>query len=106
MAKVIVSPLALADLQSLRLYLEQDFGEAVAVAKLRRLYTVLKRLETFPAMGRRRDQIGAGFHSFAVSPNVVVYRFVSGTTVEIVRIVDGRVDLEALFKADETAENS
>lgn len=105
MPNVIVSPAAFTDLQSLRFYLEQDFGEAVAVAKLRRLYKVLKRLETFPSMGRRRDQIHAGFHSFAVSPNVIMYRFVSENTVEIVRVVDGRVDLEALFRADETAEN-
>jgi toxin ParE1/3/4 len=49
-----------------------------------------------PHRGRRRPEIGPEFRSIPVPPVVVFYR-VTDETVEIVRIVDGRRDLQTLF---------
>jgi plasmid stabilization system protein ParE len=45
---------------------------------------------------RRRPEIGLEIRSIPVPPVVVFYR-VTGETVEIARIIDGRRDLQTLF---------
>ena len=100
MPKVIVSPAAVDDLVRLRGFLSEQFGEHIADKKLVRLHLLLKRLESFPELGRRRDSLGAGLRSFAIRPDVVLYQILGPELVDIIRIVDGRRDFQALLSSD------
>ncbi|TQF31720.1 type II toxin-antitoxin system RelE/ParE family toxin [Bradyrhizobium sp. UNPA324] len=54
----------------------------------------------FPNAGRARDEIRSGLRSLAVAPQVVFYRL-KDDRAEIVRVLDGRQDIEAIFSKDE-----
>lgn len=54
-------------------------------------------LSTHPHVGRRRDDLRTGIHSFPVGNYVVLYR-IEGDDVVIQRVVRGSRDLEALFR--------
>ena len=101
MPQVVVSPAAAGDLVELRGLLSEQFGEIVADKKLVRLHLLLKRLESFPELGRRRDSLGPGLRSFAIRPDVVLYRLLGPGLVDIIRIVDGRRDHQALLSGDQ-----
>ena len=58
MPQVVISPAAAGDLVELRGLLSEQFGEIVADKKLVRQHLLLKRLESFPELGRRRDSLG------------------------------------------------
>ena len=47
-------------------------------------------------MGRERDDLRPGVREIVIYPTVLFYR-VSREQVEVVRVVDGRRDLGALF---------
>jgi toxin ParE1/3/4 len=53
-------------------------------------------LEEHPLAGRARDEIRPELRSVSVNPHVVFYR-VSDDTAQIIRILDGRRDIEDIF---------
>jgi toxin ParE1/3/4 len=53
-------------------------------------------LALFPDLGERRDDLAASLRCFAVGGYAIVYR-PSGAGIEIVRVVSGARDIEALF---------
>lgn len=63
---------------------------------LDRIDDVFRLLAEHPEAGRRRDDIRPGFRLFPERPWLVFYRIVD-SGVEVVRVVDGRRDLETLF---------
>jgi toxin ParE1/3/4 len=74
----------------------EDNGLGVAVAQLERLEKSLDRLAAFPQLGRARPDLGENTFTLPVRPWVIIYDFAEGD-VEVLRIVDGRRDLSALF---------
>ena len=56
-------------------------------------------LEAHPLAGRTRDELRPGLRSISVRPHVVFYRVLDDNP-EIVHVLDGRRDLDAIF-ADE-----
>lgn len=54
-------------------------------------------LRRHPYIGRARSELLPDLRSFPRPPFVIFYR-VSGQTVEIVRVLDGRRDLNAIFR--------
>jgi toxin ParE1/3/4 len=62
----------------------EKIGEAIAL------------IEDHPFAGRARNEVRAGLRSFAATPHVVFYRVVNDTP-EIVRVLDGRQDIEEKF---------
>ena len=56
---------------------------------------------TLPSAGRSRDEIRPGLRSLAASPQVVFYRL-NNDRPEIVRVLDGRQDIEEIFAEDES----
>ena len=56
----------------------------------------LRLLGQFPSSGRSREEIFLGLRSFPVSGFVIFYQ-IGMTQVQIVRVVDGRRDLDGLF---------
>jgi len=53
-------------------------------------------LEEHPLAGRTRDEIRPGLRSVLASPYVIFYR-VNGDIAELVRILDGRRDIDEIF---------
>ena len=53
-------------------------------------------LEEHPLAGRTRDEIRAGLRSVLASPYVIFYR-VNNDVPELVRILDGRRDVNEIF---------
>jgi plasmid stabilization system protein ParE len=59
-------------------------------------------LDDFPFAGRVRDEIRPSLRSVAASPHIVFYRL-KDSRPEIVRVLDGRRDIEDIFSDDEAS---
>jgi toxin ParE1/3/4 len=57
---------------------------------------VIATIDDFPLAGRSRDEIRAGLRSLVSGPHVVFYRL-NDDRPEIVRVLDGRQDIEDIF---------
>ncbi|MDJ0799609.1 MAG: type II toxin-antitoxin system RelE/ParE family toxin [Calothrix sp. MO_167.B12] len=58
-----------------------------------------ERLANFPNMGRRRDELSPSLRSFPVDDYLIFYRQIEDG-IEILRVVSGYRDLDALFDED------
>ncbi|PDT88390.1 plasmid stabilization protein [Bradyrhizobium sp. Y36] len=96
----IWSPEALADIDRLWDYYVDAAGSRTADGILREVGKAVALIEDFPFAGRARDEIRVGLRSRAVAPQVVFYRS-RDDRAEIVRVLDGRQDIEAIFSKDE-----
>jgi plasmid stabilization system protein ParE len=63
---------------------------------------VIALIEDQPFAGRVRNEVRPGLRSFAATPHVVFYR-VANDTPEIVRVLDGRQDIEEKFAVPDSA---
>jgi toxin ParE1/3/4 len=93
------SPEALNDLNDIWDYYVRVAGPPTADKLLRDIGGVVTTLEEHPFAGRVGGEIRSGLHSFATSPHVVFYRVVDDRP-EIVRVLDGRRDLDEIFSDD------
>jgi toxin ParE1/3/4 len=84
------------DLDEIFARVAADNGLDVAVAQLERLEKSLGRLAAFPQLDRARRDLGENTFTLPVRPWVIIYDLAEGD-VEVLRIVDGRRDLSALF---------
>jgi toxin ParE1/3/4 len=53
-------------------------------------------VEEHPLIGRKRDEVRPGLRSLVSHPNVIFYR-VRNDIPEIVRVLDGRRDIDSIF---------
>jgi toxin ParE1/3/4 len=67
----------------------------------REIAKVVQAIDEFPSAGRARDEIRAGLRSLAAAPQIVFYRL-NNDRPEIVRVLDGRQDIEEIFSVDES----
>ena len=67
---------------------------------LREIAEVIALIEDHPFAGRARNEVRGGLRSFAAKPHVIFYRVVDDTP-EIVRVLDGRQDIEEKFAAQD-----
>jgi toxin ParE1/3/4 len=84
----------------------KDLGEIFAyiardnVAAARRILSLFYRkfsaVATQPSIGRRRDELKAGYQSHAAGNYVIYYRFANGI-VRILRVLHGARDLKRLL---------
>lgn len=98
MARIVQSPAAKADLKDLARHLGEAAGARVAGKWVRKLRATIQLLADYPLAGRADDDLGAGRRRIAERPYVIVYE-VRGSTVRIVRILDGRRDLPEIMAA-------
>ena len=96
---VFWSPEAEQDLFDISGYLTVEASARIAEKYLRAIDRASKRIRTRPLSGRPRDELISGLRSVLVHPYVVFYR-TAGFTVEIVRVVHQRRDLDAIFADD------
>jgi toxin ParE1/3/4 len=96
---IIWSADANADLAEIWNYYSSIAGPDTADNIVRRIAKSCVVLEEHPYAGRARDEIRPGLRSVIASPHVVFYR-VRSNRVEIVRVLDGRRDLDEIFAPD------
>ena len=92
------SPEALDDRERIWDYYVRVAGRHTAEKILREIAEVIALLEDHPFAGRARNEVRLELRSFAATPHVVFYRVVNDTP-EIVRVLDGRQDIEEKFAA-------
>jgi toxin ParE1/3/4 len=87
---------ALTDLGEIWRYYAEVARPQTADGIIRNIEKVCRLLEDYPFAGRARDEVRPGLRSIAARPHVVFYR-ASGDAAEIVRVLDGRRDLDEIF---------
>lgn len=96
---VLWSPEAESDLVEIWEYGAAATSPEDADRHLRQIHAACLRLADWPQSGRSRGEIAPDLRSLAAPPHVVFYR-VTKSAVEIVRVLRGRRDLDALFAED------
>ena len=94
------SPEALNDRETIWDYYAQVTGRHTAEKVLREIAKVIALIEEHPFAGRARNEVRPGLRSFAAPPHVVFYRVIDDTP-QIVRLLDGRQDIEERFATQE-----
>jgi toxin ParE1/3/4 len=98
---LIWSPDARADLTDIWNYYSHVAGPHTANNVVRRISEACSLLEDHPYAGRSRNEVRPGLRSVVATPHVVFYRVVADE-VEIVRVIDGRRDIDQIFADGET----
>jgi toxin ParE1/3/4 len=93
---IFVSDAADADLLRIYSYLAERNPDA-AVSVLRDINDKFVNLCRFPFIGRERASLGSGVRSLVSEPYVIFYA-VERDRVTIVRVLDGRRDIDAEFQ--------
>lgn len=96
------SPEALDDRERIWAYYVEIAGRHTAEKLFREIAQVIALIEDHPFAGRARDEVHPGLRSFSAAPHVVFYRVVNDTP-EIVRVLDGRQDIDDKFASWEGA---
>jgi toxin ParE1/3/4 len=99
-SRVLWAPKAVNDVDRLWEYLDDVAGQAVADDMLRDMARTAATISDFPFAGRSRNELRLGLRSITVGPHILFYRVIDGQP-EIVRVLDGRRDLESIFSDDE-----
>jgi len=94
------SPEAEQDLFDIWRYLAVEASVRTAEKYLRDINRACQQMRTRPLLGCTRDDLMRGLRSVLVSPYVIFYR-VGESSIDIVRVLHGRRDLDAIF-ADPT----
>jgi toxin ParE1/3/4 len=96
---ILWSPEALDDIDHLWDYYARAVGPVTADKIIREIAKLVTTIHSFPLAGRARDDIRAGLRSLAAPPQIVFYRL-NQDQPEIVRVLDGRQDIEEIFSDD------
>jgi toxin ParE1/3/4 len=94
--RIFLSEDADADLLHIHRYIAQR-NPAAAVSLARELAQKFLNISQFPSMGRERPSIALGVRSTVVGNYVIFYR-IEVDRVTIMRIMDGRRDIDAEFQ--------
>jgi toxin ParE1/3/4 len=75
----------------------EEWTEELADKHLFEIEAACDRLLDDPSLGRARDELVAGMRSIPVHPHVVFYQ-VAKRTIEVVRVLHQRMDVEEVFR--------
>jgi toxin ParE1/3/4 len=98
--KLALSVDAERDIDDLWDYLALEASADIAEKTVREIDRKCRLLTQHPFLGRPRDSLISGLRSILVHPHTVFYR-ITPVTIEIVRVLHQRRDIEAIF-ADDT----
>ncbi len=93
---VLWSPESLADLDAIWDYYARAAGRDAADRLVREIGGLVETIEAHPLAGRSRDELRSGIRSIAAGAHVVFYR-VADDIPQIVRVLDGRRDIDEIF---------
>ena len=96
MSQIRISPRARSDLTEIWSYIADD-SISNADAFIDKLHEAVKALASQPGVGRRREELAPGILSFPFGRYVIFYR-TNRDTIEIVRILHGARDIQAIFE--------
>lgn len=91
------------DLREIWRGLAEFSGLQQADERLQTIRQKFRLLEQFPHVGRSRDQVLPGLRSLVVHEFVIFYRVVT-PWVEIVRVIHGRRDIDAIFQEEDLSD--
>ena len=91
--RLILAPKARRDLDDIAAYTEHKWGLARRNAYLSSLIETLEHLRISPALGRNRDGIRPGLHSFPSGRHITFYRH-SDENLEVIRILHQAMEKE------------
>ena len=97
--RLIWSPEAESDLLQIWHWGASHFSTDIADKHLRDISSAAQNLCDFPESGRSRDDLLPGLRSIVIFPTVAFYRQ-RLDLVEMVRVVDGRRNIAAMFEID------
>jgi toxin ParE1/3/4 len=86
----------IADLESIWDFYVDAAGQRTAENVVRGIVETCRIVEAHPFAGRTRDKVRPGLRSLVSHRNVIFYR-VRDDGPEIVRVLDGRRDIDAIF---------
>ena len=95
MLRIIKRPEAENDLDDIWLYIAQDNLDN-ADKLLDEIEEISRKLARFADMGQNRDDLHPGLQSFPVGKYLIFYIPINGG-IEIVRVLHGMMDIDALF---------
>lgn len=95
--RLIWSPESIGDLTDVWNYYAQVAGRRTADNIIREIGNTVRLLEDHPYGGRARDEVRGGLRSLAANPHVIFYRVTADEVAEVVRVLDGRRDIDAIF---------
>jgi toxin ParE1/3/4 len=99
-ARLVFSPEAEANLDAIAAFIAERDGVARAMVIAERIWKTMNNLAFMPGIGQKRSYLQPDQRAFPVSPWTIFYRNLpDGYGIEIVRVIDGRRDLPAIFSA-------
>jgi toxin ParE1/3/4 len=90
------------DLRDIWRGLAEYSGLAFADSTLANIESKFRLLAQFPSSGRMRAELFAGLRSYPAGDFAIFYRIVE-TTVEVVRVLHGRRDIDVIFDESESS---
>lgn len=100
MLELIVSPEADEDLVEIWLHIATDRDSETADKVIDSLHQKFLMLLTTPHMGRARDELAPYLRSIPEGNYMIFYRPIMNS-VEVVRVLHGRREIESLFSGEE-----
>lgn len=96
MGRLVIRPQALTDLDDIFDYIAEDSLDR-AIGFIRKLYQQMKTVAASSGIGRHRDALLPGLRSFPYG-NYLIFYIPLDDGVDIVRVLNGARDLEAIFQ--------
>jgi toxin ParE1/3/4 len=93
--RIVLSDKADSDLLRIYRYLSER-GPSAADTFIERIDANLENLSRFPFIGRERSSLAAGLRGLVVGLHIIFYP-VEADRITIVRVIDGRMDVEEEF---------
>lgn len=84
------------DLDRIFTDVSRNNGESSAIVQLNRIEKAFEHLGAFPHLGPSRSELAPGLRAWSLKPWEILYRAM-GEDVEIIRVLDGRMNIAALF---------
>jgi toxin ParE1/3/4 len=100
MGRLVVRPQALADLDDIFDYIADDSLDR-AIAFIKKFHNQMEQLALSPGIGRRRDELLSTLRSFPYGNYLIFYLPLEDGGVDVVRVLNGARNIEALFKDGE-----
>lgn len=94
MATFTLTNKAIADLKDIGLYTLEHWGREQRNLYLQMMDVSFQQLATNPLSGKNCSDIRDGYRKFSAGSHVIFYRQKSSDSIEIVRILHGRMDCE------------
>ena len=92
MTRYILSPLACADLDNIWEHTSKCWDDDQAEAYLRMIQAAIDTVSANPKLGRRYDEVRAGYRRHRAGSHLILYRETSDA-IDIVRVLHEKMDI-------------